>query len=422
MDVSDRAWDALRAPTGSRFRKVDLHVHTPASRDMGPAWRDSQPVDLVNLALEKGLDAIAVTDHNTVDWCDAVQESAASTPLTVFPGVEISTKHGHLLAIFDPAFPTERIRELLVQSGITAEKNGDLNAASPDDMDGIARRIEDAGGLAIAAHVENPGRGLMKFGVHAECLRVGAEKAIRGFEVPDRTRRDYYTQGRMVGLNRRVGCVMSSDCWSQTASSHALDAVGSKYSLIKLEHFTVQSLKQALLDPEMRIRFPDDELLEPRDIMECLWIEGGFLHGQLFRFSPNLTCLIGATGSGKSFTMELLRFALEQQAVIPKVATEVNSLLAKCLGNRATIYLLLQRDGTHYLVERVFEPSTTYPPTVARLTETGLVETSVDTRTFFPIKAYSQGEIIEFAREPTARLSLTDDLIDLSSERQAIAS
>ncbi len=41
-------------------------------------------------------------------------------------------------------------------------------------------------------------------------------------------------------------------------------------------------------------------------------------------------------------------------------------------------------------------------------------------RLFFPIKCFSQSEIIEFAREPEVRLSLTDDLIDCSAEFSSI--
>jgi hypothetical protein len=388
---------------------------------MAPAWRTAAPADVIAFAEKQGLDAIAITDHNTVDWCDAIRTAAKGSSLTVFPGVEISTKHGHLLAIFDPDFPADRIRELLVQCGITSEKNGDLNAASSDDMDVIARRIEAAGGLAIAAHVESTSRGLMKFGVHAECLRVAREPTIRGFEVPDRTRRDHYLGAKVAGLDRRIGCVMSSDSCAPAGGSHALDAVGNRYSMIKLEHFSVQSLKQALLDPEMRIKLSGDPVESPTSVVEALWIQGGFLHGQLFRFSTDLTCLIGATGSGKSFTLELLRFALEQQAAIPKIANEVASLLRKCLGNRATVYVLVSRDGAQYLIQRVFEPSVAYSATVARLVPAGLEEIITDTPTFFPIKAYSQSEIIEFARVPTTRLSLTDDLIDIAQERAEIA-
>ncbi len=41
-------------------------------------------------------------------------------------------------------------------------------------------------------------------------------------------------------------------------------------------------------------------------------------------------------------------------------------------------------------------------------------------RLFFPNKCFSQSEIIEFAREPEVRLSLTDDLIDCSTEFSSI--
>ena len=41
-------------------------------------------------------------------------------------------------------------------------------------------------------------------------------------------------------------------------------------------------------------------------------------------------------------------------------------------------------------------------------------------RQFFPIKGFSQSEIIEFARQPEVRLSLTDDLIDFSKDRASI--
>ena len=44
----------------------------------------------------------------------------------------------------------------------------------------------------------------------------------------------------------------------------------------------------------------------------------------------------------------------------------------------------------------------------------------IDLRLFFPIKGFSQSEIIEFAREPEVRLSLTDDLIDSTTELASI--
>ena len=50
---------------GLGFRKLDLHVHTPASHDF---YGDITPEDIVAEAIRKGLHGIAVTDHNTGQW------------------------------------------------------------------------------------------------------------------------------------------------------------------------------------------------------------------------------------------------------------------------------------------------------------------------------------------------------------------
>ncbi len=65
--------------------RIDLHVHTTAS--------DGQfsPTEVVHKALEIGLIAIAVTDHDTIAGVAEALEAARGTGLDVIPGVEIST-------------------------------------------------------------------------------------------------------------------------------------------------------------------------------------------------------------------------------------------------------------------------------------------------------------------------------------------
>lgn len=104
--------DILNLPSGAQWLKVDLHVHTPASQDMDERWKTATAEDVVSIALNKGLDAIAITDHNTAAWCDAVREAAKGTALTVFPGVEISTPQGHILAIFNRDVQASEIEDL----------------------------------------------------------------------------------------------------------------------------------------------------------------------------------------------------------------------------------------------------------------------------------------------------------------------
>ena len=93
--------DILGLPGGAQWLKADIHVHTPASDDIAEKWKAATPADVVRIAIEKGLDIIAVTGHNTAAWCDDVCQAAEGTSLTVFPGVEISTPQGHC-----PRLPT----------------------------------------------------------------------------------------------------------------------------------------------------------------------------------------------------------------------------------------------------------------------------------------------------------------------------
>lgn len=81
--------------------RCDLHTHTQASDGMQP------PKENVRLAQEKGLTAVAITDHDTVAGVAEACEAGVEYGITVVPGVEISTRAGgkdiHVLGYYvDP--------------------------------------------------------------------------------------------------------------------------------------------------------------------------------------------------------------------------------------------------------------------------------------------------------------------------------
>lgn len=59
---------------GTRWFKCDLHLHTPASE----CFEDKSvtPEQWVNIAIEKGLNCVAVTDHNTGEWIDRIKKAS----------------------------------------------------------------------------------------------------------------------------------------------------------------------------------------------------------------------------------------------------------------------------------------------------------------------------------------------------------
>ena len=76
----------------------DFHIHTCLS----PCGdNDMTPNNIVNMALLKELDIIAVTDHNSVSNCEAVIKAADGTGLKVIPGMELCTaEEVHMVCLF----------------------------------------------------------------------------------------------------------------------------------------------------------------------------------------------------------------------------------------------------------------------------------------------------------------------------------
>lgn len=69
------------------MRAVDLHVHSDRSDGT------YTPAQLVDYALQKGIAAFALTDHDTIEGLDEALSYAADKPVEVVPGIEFSTKY-----------------------------------------------------------------------------------------------------------------------------------------------------------------------------------------------------------------------------------------------------------------------------------------------------------------------------------------
>jgi predicted metal-dependent phosphoesterase TrpH len=63
---------------------IDLHTHSTASDG------SDTPTELIELAVEKGLTALALTDHDTQEGLEEARRAASSTDLELIPGTELS--------------------------------------------------------------------------------------------------------------------------------------------------------------------------------------------------------------------------------------------------------------------------------------------------------------------------------------------
>ncbi|MCL4533592.1 MAG: PHP domain-containing protein [Bacteroidetes bacterium] len=105
----------------SKHILADLHCHTHCSPDC-----DMTPQRLVAAALRRGLECIAVTDHNTMA---NVREVQALAPFKVIPGEEIKTPYGEIIGLF--------LRDE-IPAGLSPQETCD--------------RIREQGGLVVVPH------------------------------------------------------------------------------------------------------------------------------------------------------------------------------------------------------------------------------------------------------------------------------
>ena len=93
------------------------------------------------------------------------------------------------------------------------------------------------------------------------------------------------------------------------------NSIGFRYSWIKMSEPCIESLRQAFLDHESRIILPEDvsndvhpsERTRQAKIQFLSIKNVAFLDDQEIHFSPNMNCVIGGRGSGKSTVLEYLR-------------------------------------------------------------------------------------------------------------------
>ena len=186
------------------YRKADLHVHTPRSTCYSE--KGVTPQQIVDRAIEAGLDAIAVTDHNTVAAVDEVRSAAQEKGLVVFPGVEVTTPEGHVLALFDCGEPVPRLEDFLAYVGVAKEWCGDGHFAVETPMDEVFRRIAERGGIAIAAHIERWPSGLLEANRPAKVkAAIHASPYLSALEITIPSDKARWNEGQVRGYPVKAG-------------------------------------------------------------------------------------------------------------------------------------------------------------------------------------------------------------------------
>ena len=405
--------DIYQLPNGSRFYRADLHIHSySASHDVSD--RTMTPQAIVQTAIAERLDVIAIADHNEIGNVQAALAVADQTSLYVVPAIELSTPQGHLLcylATFDA-----------LQSffgRLNLADRGTPNSRCQTSILDCLQLLDGLKGVGILAHVDAPsGFETENAGNSPHKRDVLCHKALLGIELksassvisyadtdPDQDRANTGREriARLkLGSKQFLSRVLNSD-------AHTLNALGrnaqgdTKVTRIKMHQPSFEALRMALQEGDARVRLEDQI---PPNVPYVLGVnfDGGFLGGQTIHFSPNLNCIIGGRGTGKSTTFEAVRCLSGQSSDSDVVDSEI-------WPAQLDLFWRDQAEQVHALSR----------PLNGALEN---VNAPFDGPDAFHIDSYGQGETAKISRQahnnPIALLSYLDRFIDIreASERE----
>jgi predicted metal-dependent phosphoesterase TrpH len=178
--------------------KVDFHTHTSDDPKDYIGFSSEQ---LIDRAAERGLDALAVTNHDIVTFNRDLEEYAERRGLLLLPGVELTLSNKHVVVVNPDFREADDFRSLDDLAGIRSDRN-----------------------LIIAPHPFYPG---------FRCLGSDLEAHIDSFDAVEFS--SFYNlfinpnkKAVQAAEHYRRPLVGSSDC-------HNIWQVGSTYSLVEAE-------------------------------------------------------------------------------------------------------------------------------------------------------------------------------------------
>lgn len=415
------------ADKGGHFYRADFQVHTPRDTQ----WDGARPTDrdawadlFVAKARERGLNAVAISDHHDFAYFPHIKKAAAretlpdgtvvpdAERLVVFPALELSLNVPcQAIMILDADFPVNRLDDVLkalhfdpIDSNLESLPQT-ANLDDSDDLNQLHVKLDKnawlKGRYIILPNVTPGGyRTLMRQqfqGKYKDMIPVGGylDGSISSLDKDPGTKKILDGNVGAWG-NKRLALFQSSD--SRKADFSTL---GEHATWVKWASPTAEAIRQACLAQESRITHTTPE-------MPNVWVSRVVVSNSKFMgrvnvaLNPQYTALIGGRGTGKSTVLDYLRWALCDQ---PALATEDDEVADPRVRQRKLVEATLKPYDAHVEVHCVINGIV---HVVRRYAVDGTIQLKVGDAQFekvseaaiqslLPIQAYSQKQLSSVA-------------------------
>ena len=258
-----------------KFYKVDLHVHTPASKCYKGEKTEKGYWEILQSAVDNGVRMIAITDHNTVAGYEKLIELRENTireydiiqkynisheekrvieekvnlfnKVSIIMGVEITLNPGVHIIVLGDENSKEDIDSLLMDIGYLPENQGsDNDIVTEMDVKCFLsdERLSDK--IILAPHIDSD-KGIwnaLEGNYRATVLKsstitgITCNNTLQLNKIKDLARND-----PLYKRNKPFVCINASD-------AHIPSSIGEKHSFFKLKDFSFADLKKAFDSPE----------------------------------------------------------------------------------------------------------------------------------------------------------------------------
>ena len=409
---------------GAHFRRTDLQVHTPRDNQ----WKGFRPTEdadrvayaeaFVAACREKGLGAVAITDHHDFTFFPFIKDAAnsetdgdgqalsADERLVVFPGLELTLGVPcQALLIFDAELPLDRLPDVLAALSIEPVDSAEASLPSViradhlSDLGGVHEVLDLRDGLrgryVLLPNVTDGGLGtLMRSGMQAKYREMPCVGGYLDGTVEKKVGKG--NENIFAGLDKSRGHKPLALFQTSDARSEDFGKLGDPATWVKWSEPTAEAFRQACLAKESRISHTEPGL--PTVRLTRLSVSNSKFMGPIELYlNPQYNAIIGGRGTGKSSILGYLRWALcdvssrADDDEMSEIALREMRLIAATLGAfEATVDVHLSLNGIPHVVRRS-APSGEVTLKIGD-SEFRPAETS-EIRRLLPIQAYSQKQL-----------------------------